>query len=300
MLMTQENQSFASQLSTLSHEKEVLLAKITELSNIQYSLQQTYRGLELERDDILTSYRNTLQDKKKLENDCYLLGVSRSETSMKINELYGQIAELKGQLTSQHNTEVKSTTEKSSLNKHIESLNANLVKYNKKLEVIEADNRRLMQDNYNLKQSNSMLNERISLLIKRSTNAIDNNKVLAYKLSSIESDRDALRLLYTAEKQKQTDLESLLHKQRENVYNNENINNQINQNNTILTNNSSNSNNSNNENTNIKKPKSPDIVVLGNIGNSPVPNNNYFNNNNNNDSTIDITNINNNNDKNNI
>ena len=64
---------------------------------------------------------------------------------MKMNELYGQIAELKGQVTAQYSAENKSSTEKTSLNKHIEGLNSNLVKYNKKLEVVEADNRRLMQ-----------------------------------------------------------------------------------------------------------------------------------------------------------
>ena len=74
MLMTQENQAFTSQLSTLVHEKEVLFAKISEVTNTQYSLQQSHRALKLEKEDILSSYRSILQDKKKLENDCHMLG----------------------------------------------------------------------------------------------------------------------------------------------------------------------------------------------------------------------------------
>lgn len=70
------------------------------------------------------------------------------------------------------------------------------------------------QDNYNIKQSNTMLNERLQLLIKRSTNAIDNNKLLVHKLTGIESERDALRTLISREKQRSVDLESLLHSSR--------------------------------------------------------------------------------------
>ena len=74
MLMTQENQSFAAQLSTVVYEKEVLLAKITELNTVLLNLQQAYRACEIEKEDILQAYRNCIQDRKKLEQDCHLLG----------------------------------------------------------------------------------------------------------------------------------------------------------------------------------------------------------------------------------
>ena len=74
MLMTQENQSFASQLSTVVYEKEVLLAKITELNTVLLNLQQSLRASEIEKEDILQAYRNCIQDRKKLEQDCHLLG----------------------------------------------------------------------------------------------------------------------------------------------------------------------------------------------------------------------------------
>lgn len=214
MLMTQENQAYTSQLSTLAHEKEVLLQKITELTNVQHTMQQNYRALELERDDLVQSYRLVLQEKKKLEHDCHVLGVARQESGVQLNELYGQVAELKGQVSAQYSQENKLNVEKSSLGKHVEGLNENIAKYQRKTEALEADNRRLMQDNYNIKQSNIMLNERIQLLVKRSTSAVDNNRLLAHKLTAMESERDALRLLMSAEKQKMVDAETLLHLSR--------------------------------------------------------------------------------------
>ena len=71
--------------------------------------------------------------------------VSRQESSIKLNELYGQIAELKGQVIAQGNSESKTLLEKTSLHKQIESLNDTVGKYAKKIEAVEADNRRLMQ-----------------------------------------------------------------------------------------------------------------------------------------------------------
>ena len=52
--------------------------------------------------------------------------VSRQENSIKMNELYGQIAELKGQVIAQGNSESKTIMEKTSLHKQIENLNDNV------------------------------------------------------------------------------------------------------------------------------------------------------------------------------
>ena len=62
-----------------------------------------------------------------------------------MNELHGKIAELKGELGAQYAADNRSIIEKSSLNKHMETLNESMVKYQRKLDAVEADNRRLMQ-----------------------------------------------------------------------------------------------------------------------------------------------------------
>ena len=59
-----------------------------------------------------------------------------------------------------------------------------------------------------------MLNERVNLLVKRSTNAIDNNKILVHKLTQLEQERDALRMMIGGEKQKVLDMQTLLHQSR--------------------------------------------------------------------------------------
>jgi chromosome segregation ATPase len=145
MLMTQENQALTSQLSSLAYEKEQLFGKLSEYTSSQHSLQQSCRALELERDDIIQTYRSALLEKRRLENDCASLGVSRQESGAQMNEMQGVISELKGQLAAHIASENRYMVEKASLNKHIETLNESLVKCQRRTDAIDADNRRLMQ-----------------------------------------------------------------------------------------------------------------------------------------------------------
>ncbi len=62
-----------------------------------------------------------------------------------MNELLGETAELKGKLEVQKTLEAQWNLERSSLNRHIESLNDAAVKYQRRVDSLEADNRRLMQ-----------------------------------------------------------------------------------------------------------------------------------------------------------
>ena len=71
--------------------------------------------------------------------------VARQEAGLQINELQGRVSELKGELSAQYSVDNRHSSEKSSLNKHVDSLSEGLVKYQRKLDAVEADNRRLMQ-----------------------------------------------------------------------------------------------------------------------------------------------------------
>lgn len=74
-----------------------------------------------------------------------LCRMTRQETGMQINELHGKIAELRGELGAQYAADNRNSIEKTSLNKHLETLNESMVRYQRKLDAVEADNRRLMQ-----------------------------------------------------------------------------------------------------------------------------------------------------------
>ena len=87
----------------------------------------------------------------------------------------------------------------------------------RRLDAVEADNRRLMQDVYGLRQTNHMLNERVSAIVKRAAAAGDANKVLSARLINAERERDASRAMLEAERQHSKDMEGLAQQARSDV-----------------------------------------------------------------------------------
>lgn len=92
MLMTKENQALTSDLAETASERDRLKTRVTELAqglstigtiytNIKTSnntnnnitlIEQSRRAIEIERNDLLESYRAALQEKRHLESGTIL------------------------------------------------------------------------------------------------------------------------------------------------------------------------------------------------------------------------------------
>jgi chromosome segregation ATPase len=101
-----------------------------------------------------------------------------------------------------------------SLARQLEGANEQLVQTQRRIDAVEADNRRLMQDLYGLRQTNQMLNERVATIIKRAAAAGDANKILSSRLMNAERERDAIRALYGAEQQRAKEMEGIVQQTR--------------------------------------------------------------------------------------
>jgi len=205
MLMTKENQALTAELADTSMERDRLRSRITEVVQKMASLEQSRRALEVERTDLLDTYRSVLAEKRKLENELNALGAIKQRTGVNVQQMQGAIAELKGMVQAHGITEKRWAVERASQLKQLETFNDELVRARNGIEAVEADNRRLMQDTHALRQTNTMLNERVQMVIKRATTAADANKVLSTRLSSVERERDAVRALVNAERQRAED-----------------------------------------------------------------------------------------------
>ena len=209
MLMTKENQALTSELAEASHERDRMRARIVEFGEVVAGLEHSKRAVEIEKEDILQSYRTVIQEKTKLESDLHAMGELREKTGAESQLLSSQLSELKGQLGSRVSVDNRVMAEKISLQRQVESSNEQLVLLQRRQDAVEADNRRLMQDVYGLRQTNQMLNERVSSIIKRASSAGDANKVLSARLMNAERERDATRALLETERQRTKDLETL-------------------------------------------------------------------------------------------
>ena len=210
MLMTKENQALTHELAEITSDRDRLRLRITEVVQSMSSLEQSRRAIEIERSDLLESYRAVLQEKRKMESELHALSAVKQRAGASVQQLHGQVAELRGVVNANASTESRWNAERVALNRQLETLNEELVRTQQKVDAVEADNRRLMQDAHGLRQTNAMLNERVQMVIKRATAAADANKILSSRLLSTERERDAMRSLVSVERQKSTDLSSLV------------------------------------------------------------------------------------------
>ena len=135
---------------------------------------------------------------------------------MNIQQLQEQVTDLKGVADSHALTEKRWAAERSTMVKQIETANDELKRGRNRVDAVEADNRRLMQDTHALRQTNMMLKERVEM-VKRATSAADANKILSSRLAAAERERDAVRALVMAERQKSEEYGTLIESARAQV-----------------------------------------------------------------------------------
>ena len=201
MLMTKENQALTGELAETSSDRDRLRKKLQESMHRMHNLEQARRALEIERTDLIDTYRTVLSEKRRMENELNALGELKQRSGMSMQNLHEQLAELRGIVDSHNTAEKRWMTERSSMVQQLETINDEMVRSRGNLEAVEADNRRLMQDTHALKQKNAMLKERVTLVIQRATKAADNNKILASRLAAVQRERDAVRAVVVKERE---------------------------------------------------------------------------------------------------
>lgn len=217
MLMTKENQALTSELADAATDRDRLRSKVQELMARLHTADQGKRALEIEREDLINTYRIVLGDKRKVENELNALGQTKQKAGVNIQQLQEQVTNLKGATDAHGLTERRWGSERSTMVKQIETANDELVRSRNRTDAVEADNRRLMQDTHALRQTNVMLKERVEMVIKRATNAADANKILSSRLAAAERERDAVRALVMAERQKSEEYGTLIESARAQV-----------------------------------------------------------------------------------
>lgn len=68
-LMTRENQALTSQLSGAAGDRDHLRARLGELAAALAGMEQAKCALEIERGDLLETYRAVIQEKRQVEGD---------------------------------------------------------------------------------------------------------------------------------------------------------------------------------------------------------------------------------------
>lgn len=136
----------------------------------------------------------------------YLYRVMHNDKSAVLKRFEKDNLELQSKIQAYVNLEERWGIEKSALNNHIELMTDSVQDMQRKVESVEADNRKMVQDSHALKQSNAMLNERLTIVMKRAAASAEANKVLTSRLGSVEKERDAMRAIVEIERQRAADM----------------------------------------------------------------------------------------------
>ena len=89
-LMTRENQSVTTELAAVSHTRERLQQRVANYSEQVSALEHSVRALEVERGDLLETYRTCLQERRKFEVDLSVMSESKTRLAGTIHELRGE------------------------------------------------------------------------------------------------------------------------------------------------------------------------------------------------------------------
>lgn len=130
----------------------------------------------------------------------------KQKESMNAQQLHEQLSSAQASLTAFKSAERQWIAEKVAMGRQLELLNDKLVRADDRVRALEGDRRTAMQDKQGLAQNNAMLNERVALVINRATAAVESNKALSAQLGAMERERNAVRQLLQAEKQRAAEM----------------------------------------------------------------------------------------------
>ena len=207
MLMTKENQALTYELAEIASERDRLQRRVLEVAQLLAAREQSKKGVEMEKADLLDAYRAVLQDKRKLEEDVGALRAQKERVGVSALHLQDQLAEMQGAQAAKGGEASRLQGERQTLLRQLEKVNEEAARGARRMEAMEADNRRLMQEVHGLRSTNAMLNERVQAVIKRAGEAGEANKLLSTKLQQVERERDVVRAAVAVERQRSAEME---------------------------------------------------------------------------------------------
>ena len=175
---------------------------MVEVAQLLSAREQSKKGVEMEKADLLDAYRAVLQEKRKMEEDMASLRAQKERVGLTALQMQDQLADLQGSQAAKGGETARLQAERLALLRQVEKANDELTRGQRRTEAMEADNRRLMQDVHGLRATNAMLNDRVQAIIKRAGEAGEANKLLSSKLQQVERERDAVRAAVAVERQR--------------------------------------------------------------------------------------------------
>lgn len=213
-VLTKENQFINAELMRLNQAREGLKKMNDDLQQKEKGAQQTLRASELERDDILHSYKMVCEENERLNENANMLANENKEMIAKLQEYEKELYARGMRIQGLEQNEKKYIADIQGMERQINNLTKELEKAAGAMQENEEIKQSMLGDIENAKQVSFTL-EANKEELQKTINDLDNAKVdLEQKLIDTIKQKELLKTQIEQEKARYTELELILAKER--------------------------------------------------------------------------------------
>jgi len=208
--MTRESQTLSLESSRVVTE---LQATKSELNNaLQKATQADHarRAAELEKSDLLVTYRSVVEERYAFEQGIEELTQERQALGMKMQQLHEENQRLKTTMGDMEKEIHRRALDAASFERQLDGVSRQTLSVQRKLEAAEAENRRLKDDLHLSRESACQISHHTHELQMASAKAQDDAITARAARETLTQERDALQKLFAEERQRSHGLEMLL------------------------------------------------------------------------------------------
>jgi len=208
--MTRESQTLSLESSRVITE---LQATKSELNNaLQKATQADHarRAAELEKSDLLVTYRSVVEERYVFEQGIEELTQERQALGMKMQQLHEENQRLKTTMGDMEKEIHRRALDAASFERQLDGVSRQTLCVQRKLEAAEAENRRLKDDLHLSRESAGQISHHTHELQMASAKAQDDAITARAARETLTQERDALQKLFAEERQRSHGLEMLL------------------------------------------------------------------------------------------
>lgn len=168
------------------------------------------RAAELEKSDLLVTYRAVVEERYALEQGVEELAQERQALGMQLQHLQGENQRLKTTMCDMEKEIQRRALNTASFERQLDGVSRQTLSVQRKLEAAEAENRRLKEDLLLSRESASQISHHTHELQMASAKAQDDIITARAAREALTQERGALQKLFAEERQKSHGLEMLL------------------------------------------------------------------------------------------
>jgi len=208
--VTRESQVLSNESYKLASELRENKTKLNGLIQNNSRLDQVRRSADLEKADLLQTYRTVVEERYALEQGNEEIKRSREVLHQQMVTLQEEKNQLSSRLFELEEELRRKSARINSFERQLDSISRKNLSLQRNLEAAEAEINRLKSDLYASRESTKQISQQTQSLQMNIANVEEEHTIARSKLHTTSKERDALQKLLAEERQRANNLEMLI------------------------------------------------------------------------------------------